>query len=198
MSGDFRSRPRRRGQALESAIIEAAIAELRAVGYSAMTFDAVARRAGAGKVSIYRRWPNRFELALAAAYQAAGSPELPPEPSTLRTDLLVCFRFMAEQSTDVAGAVLRGIVAEALSDDDAARVAQISRGHGRQAMVQILERARQRGEPINAEITPTQLLTPPSLLQNHILTRGQPDEAFLVAVVDEVALPLLTGASAAG
>ncbi|MFV0254292.1 MAG: TetR/AcrR family transcriptional regulator [Beutenbergiaceae bacterium] len=191
MNDDFRSRPRRRGAALEAAIIDATIAELREVGYAAMTIDAIAKRAGAGKVSIYRRWPNRFELALAAAYASAGNVDLPAEPSTMREDLLAIFRFLAAQADDVGGAALRGIVAEALNEADADRVARLSRGNGQRNMALVVARARERGEPVKDTITELQLMAAPSVLQSHFLTRGTPDEQFLVAVVDEVAIPLL-------
>ncbi|MFV0426489.1 MAG: TetR/AcrR family transcriptional regulator [Beutenbergiaceae bacterium] len=192
MNQDFRSKPRRRGAALEAAIIDAAIAELRDVGYAAMTIDSIAKRAGAGKVSIYRRWPNRFELALAAAYAAAGDVQLPPEPSTMRQDLLAIFRFLAAQADDVGGAALRGIVAEAINEADADRVARLSRGNGLRNMSLVVQRARDRGEPVRDNITPLQLMAAPSVLQNYFLTRGNPDEEVLVSVVDDIAIPLLS------
>lgn len=189
---DHRTRPRRRGAALEDAIVEAAIEELREVGYAAMTMDSVARRAGAGKISIYRRWPSRVELAMAAAYRLVGEPTLPEEPSSLREDLLALLRFMAEQSSGPAGEALRGIVSESLRDDTAARVAQVSRGNGVRKVRQIIGRALERGEPVDPDPAPIRLQTPAALLQQHFLTHGPSiDDAFVVALVDDVAVPLL-------
>ena len=53
------ARGRRRGAALEEAVLRAAIDELLAVGYARLTMDRVAERAGTNKNAIYRRWPSR-------------------------------------------------------------------------------------------------------------------------------------------
>lgn len=191
-AADHRSRPRRRGAALEEALLEAAIAELREVGYAAMTIDAIARRAGAGKVSIYRRWPTRIELAMAAAYRLMGDPSLPNEPSSLRADLLAVLRHMAQQMSGPAGEALRGIVSETLRDDTAVQLARASRGNSARMVKEIVRRASERGEPVDPDPAPIKVQTPAALLQHHFLTQGPAiDDAFVVSVVDEVAVPLL-------
>lgn len=187
----FRSRPRRRGEALETAILTAAAEELREVGYSAMTIESVAARAGAGKVSIYRRWPSKVELAVDAGYRLAGEVSWPEEPSTVRADLLALFRHVAAQMAGPAGAALRGIVAESLDSDQAERVTHYSRGNAARSMRIAMDRAHARGERVTADLPPLRLLAAPWLLQHHILTRGAPDDAFLTSLVDDVALPLL-------
>lgn len=65
---------RRRGARLEADIFAATLAELRTIGYSAVTFDGVARRAGIGRMSLYRRWETKPQLVAAALRHA-----LPPE-----------------------------------------------------------------------------------------------------------------------
>jgi AcrR family transcriptional regulator len=64
-------------------ILEAALAELGEVGYGAFTIESVAARAGVGKSTIYRHWPEKLGL-IADAFQtlhqergpdiASGSP----------------------------------------------------------------------------------------------------------------------------
>ena len=53
---------RRRGAELEQALLEATWAELTEVGYGALTFNAVAQRAGTSRTVVYRRWPTKREL----------------------------------------------------------------------------------------------------------------------------------------
>ena len=65
---------RRRGAALEDAILAAAYVELATVGYGAFSVEAVAARARTGKASIYRRWPTKQELVLDALLQALPTP----------------------------------------------------------------------------------------------------------------------------
>jgi TetR/AcrR family transcriptional regulator, regulator of autoinduction and epiphytic fitness len=43
-------------------ILRAALAELGEVGYGAFTIESVAARAGAGKSTIYRHWPDKLAL----------------------------------------------------------------------------------------------------------------------------------------
>ena len=71
---DHRTRPRRRGDVLNSAIFEATLDELAEVGYAKLTMEGVAARAGASKASVYRRWPSRMELALDAVHHMAPDP----------------------------------------------------------------------------------------------------------------------------
>jgi AcrR family transcriptional regulator len=60
------SRSRRRGQALDDALLDAAWDELVERGYGRFTIEAVAARAGTSRPVIYRRWPTRSDLAIAA------------------------------------------------------------------------------------------------------------------------------------
>ena len=50
----------------DEAIVAAAIDELIANGYSGLSIEAVAARAGVAKTTIYRRWAGKDELVLAA------------------------------------------------------------------------------------------------------------------------------------
>lgn len=56
----IRGRPR--DPLLESRVFDAAMALYAESGWAGFTFEAVARSAGVGKASIYRRWPTRGEL----------------------------------------------------------------------------------------------------------------------------------------
>src|ERR1700722_992431 len=57
---------RRRGATLEHALLDAAWQELQASGYSKLTMERVAERAGTSRAVIYRRWRSRVELVIAA------------------------------------------------------------------------------------------------------------------------------------
>lgn len=59
-------------------IPQAVLDELSEVGYGALTIESVARRAGVGKATIYRHWPDKIAL-IADAFkllQQQGDPEL--------------------------------------------------------------------------------------------------------------------------
>ncbi len=190
---DHRSRPRRRGAALERAILDATLEELAEVGYAGLTMDGVARRAGAGKVSVYRRWPTRLQLVLDAAYGQVGEPRLPEEPSSLREDLRAFLGYMADQMAGPVGEAIRGIVTESLSQTGAPSLSTVSRNLSGVVMQSIVDRARARGESVRSELTPLQAQTPAMMVQHILLTRRNVPLEFVDMLVDEVIIPLLTG-----
>lgn len=57
---------RPRSEAAERAILQATFELLQQVGLNRMTIEAVAVRAGVGRPTIYRRWPNKEAMAVAA------------------------------------------------------------------------------------------------------------------------------------
>src|SRR6266536_3554148 len=85
---DGEGRSRRRGAELEDALLQAAWEEVSAVGYANLTMEGVAARARTGKAVLYRRWPNRAVLILAAMRHRVGSivSEI-PDTGDLREDV---------------------------------------------------------------------------------------------------------------
>lgn len=63
--------------AAERAIVGAVLAELEAVGYQGLTIEAVARRAGVGRPTIYRRWPDKDALVVGALIATVPEAEAP-------------------------------------------------------------------------------------------------------------------------
>jgi AcrR family transcriptional regulator len=55
-------RGRPRSEAAHQAILTAAIALTRELGYDAVTMDGIAARAGVGKATVYRRWSSKEAL----------------------------------------------------------------------------------------------------------------------------------------
>lgn len=104
---------RRRGAALEAAIRQAALLELAEAGYSGFSMESVAARAGTGKASLYRRWPDRDHLILDAV--RGGIPAGPGQPAysgDLRADLLALYRGTARGLATPIGGALRAVLSE--------------------------------------------------------------------------------------
>src|SRR5262249_60891513 len=57
---------RPRSEVAHQAILDATLALLSEVGFSALTVEGVAQRAGVGKATIYRRWPSKLPLVVEA------------------------------------------------------------------------------------------------------------------------------------
>jgi len=70
-----RGRGRPRCEKAHQCILDAAYELLQEVGFTALTVEGVAARAGVGKPTIYRRWANKAQLAM-DAFLAAVNPEL--------------------------------------------------------------------------------------------------------------------------
>ncbi|MEO8106990.1 MAG: TetR/AcrR family transcriptional regulator [Actinomycetes bacterium] len=192
------SRLRRSDVARHAEILDAAIAELQDVGYDRMTMDAVAKRAGASKATLYRHWPNKAELVVAAIRQMRGEGEdAVPDTGTLRGDLL---SLLAGKRTDEAQdqlCVMRGMVSACSTDAELAtaffeKVVDAKRSKA----IAILQRAQARGEV--SEATDIHFLVdaaPAMLVFRHLLTPHPVDEAYLTRLVDDVWLPLLTAST---
>jgi AcrR family transcriptional regulator len=74
---------RPRNPQIDATVLEAALAVLDESGYGRLTIEEVARRAEATKPAIYRRWPTRQHLALAALASRIGESPVPDTGCTL-------------------------------------------------------------------------------------------------------------------
>ena len=85
-SGSPRPPGRPRSVQRDQAILAAALQELTDIGFDAMSIEGVAARAHVGKTTIYRRWPSKEALVLAAIQSLqAEAPIL--DTGNLRADL---------------------------------------------------------------------------------------------------------------
>ena len=71
---------------------------LRENGYERLTIDAVAATAKASKATVYRRWPSKAELVLAAFIEGIRQAVVPPNTGSLRGDLLALGNVIRAQS----------------------------------------------------------------------------------------------------
>jgi AcrR family transcriptional regulator len=135
----------RRNEAAEQAILRAA-AELLGAGDGVLiTVAAIAERAGVGKQTIYRWWPSKSAVLLDAMIHRAEEVAPAPDSGELHTDLRLFLRstFAAAR---VNRSLLLGVLREALGDvATMERLAAFSATR-REALTQILDRARSRGQ----------------------------------------------------
>ena len=90
---------RPRSEQAEHAIIEATLDLFAEQGFEGVCVEAVAARAGVGKATIYRRWPNKEELLL-AAFGSLKSPFPEPAGVSVRDDLLAMVKVMCADKAD--------------------------------------------------------------------------------------------------
>lgn len=181
---------RRRGAELEEAILAAAAEELRESGYPGLTMDRVAQRAGTNKNAIYRRWPNRAALGL-AAYRRLASAVRPPDTGALASDALELLRAANRHWSSPYGEILRALLA------DAPELMTELRGPGNDdgsdLWLAMLARAVARGEAKPEALHPRVATVPIALLRNEYMARGVPHvpDEVLTEIIDLVYLPLV-------
>src|SRR5215831_20339684 len=188
---------RRRGANLEQAILRAAAEELTESGYAGMTMDRVARRARTNKNTIYRRWPNRAALGIAAYRQLATAAVQLPDTGELRGDVLELMRMANRTWSSPIGGILRALLAGARDDPQLlAQIQENSVDAGSAAWLTILARAVARGEAPPEALHPRVATVAVALLRNEYVTRGYPTvpDGVIVELVD---LPLVRGRPAA-
>ena len=194
---DHRGRPRRRGEALYAAIFEATLAELAEVGYPRLAMERIAARAHASKMSLYKRWPSRAELVIAALQHQADEPEAAPDTGSLRDDVLTLLRRAAALLDGIFGQVVRGLMAETLTDPERTADLRANMFTSRDRLMrEILDRAARRGDIRPAAITPQLIGLAPALVDHYFLIHGAPiPDDVLTGIVDGILLPLLTAAA---
>jgi len=184
---------RRRGEALEHALLDAAWAELQAAGYAGLTMEAVADRAGTSRAVLYRRWRNRPELVLAVIrrHRPLLSGEI-PDTGSLRDDVLALLRRMSARLAEIGPETVYGLLGDYLSDADMfARSRDQLLTISAEVMETILKRAAGRGEA-RAGVENRIATLPTALFRNELfLARTPPSEGTLVEIVDDVFLPLV-------
>ncbi|WP_053205225.1 TetR/AcrR family transcriptional regulator [Jiangella muralis] len=183
---------RRRGEALEAAIVDAVWAELAESGYAGLTVGAVAERARTSKAVLYRRWPGRAALVIAALSQHAPSTEDVPDTGTLRGDLLALLRTIAAGVSARSIDALWGLLTETARDPELAALVrtQLAELQRSGPIVVVFDRAVARGEVDAARVTSRLLRVAPDLVRNELMLYGAITDAAIVEIVDQVVLPL--------
>ncbi|HEY3872111.1 MAG TPA: TetR/AcrR family transcriptional regulator [Actinocrinis sp.] len=189
---------RRHGSALEQAILTAAAELLAESGYAGLTMDAVARRAGTNKNTLYRRWAGRAELGVAAYQQVAEDRPAVPDTGSLRGDCIELLRRAGRDLCSPRGEILRSLLDAARAEP--ALLAQLRHRFdesGTAMWLTVLGRAVARGEAAPEVLHPRVAATAFTLLRDECLARGNavvPD-GVIVEIIDEVYLPLVRGRS---
>lgn len=145
--------PRRPGRPRDArndqAILEAARDILREQGYRGLTIDGVAARAGVGRPTIYRRWPSKPALVVAALVDSSRLALPADDTGSLRRDLIAVQRHQVELMTSAPDnrRVTAGLIADLATDPELAE-SYVSRylAPRRAAVFQVLQRGVDRGE----------------------------------------------------
>ncbi len=149
----------------------------------ALRVEDVAQHAGVNKTTIYRRWPTKADLVSATLRREGEACEAAPDTGTVREDLLVMLRQVAEHGRSP---LVRVLMAEMLHPE----VQALGNGLRHQfeaRWVTVIARAMARGElpPSTSPFLVTEVVTA-AVFGRVCRAEEPPSEAFCQAVVDLV------------
>ena len=177
----------------EAELLAVTLRLLQEHGYDRLTVDAVAHTARASKATVYRRWPSKAELVLAAFTEGVRQVAVPPNTGTLRGDLLHLGEKICQQGNRHASTI-RAVLVEAsrhpaLSD----ALQQEFIGHRKDLIQHVLRQAVDRGEIADAAVTDELWdLLPHYLIFRSIIPGRPPTRHTVQALVDDFIIPGLT------
>lgn len=176
---------------LERSVLRAAVDVVIERGYTGATVDAVARAAGTGKAAVYRRWPSKSALMIAAV-QSLQVDAVVPDTGTLRGDLYACARHYTRSDRRSAH-VLAGLLGEVKSDPQLRQAAFNAIGKPpAEAFAAVLDRWICQG--VISSSAPADLIAAimPALAFREVIVRSRSlDIATVTRLVDDVFLPAL-------
>ncbi|MBE9636593.1 TetR/AcrR family transcriptional regulator [Salipiger mangrovisoli] len=135
----------RRNPETETAILDAAAEILAESGISGLRMEAVAKRARAGKATLYRWWPTRGALLL-ALYRRRKPVAAYPDTGTLEGDLTAVFAQVFAHWHGETGQIFRSIIAAAQAEPDVAEALAEFREERLAGLREVVARAGVRGE----------------------------------------------------
>jgi len=176
----------------DAALRDAALELLAELGYDRLSIDAVAARAKASKMTIYRRWSGKAELVVDALSSLRKPGEVPPDTGSLRGDLEAMARNSDSPDSRFDAQLLLGLVTALARDSELRQVIRehfLGRGGAR--LRQVFERAVARGEIPPGRNLDLLISVFPALAIHHLLIFGElPDSDFTAQVMNELILPL--------
>ena len=177
----------------EAELLAVTLELLQEHGYDRLTVDAVATTARASKATIYRRWPTKAELVLAAFVEGTRQVAVDPDTGTLRGDLLrlgeaICAHVSTHAST------IRAVLVEVSRSADLDAIMQEQFLDQRKALMShVLAQAVDRGEIEVSAITEDLWdVLPGYLIYRAVLTGRAPSRRTIEDLVDNLLIPSLT------
>lgn len=177
----------------EQELLTVTLRLLQENGYDGLTVDDVAAEGRASKATMYRRWPTKAELVLAAVTEGVRQVTVAPETGSLRTDLIEIGDKISKQARAHA-TTMRAVLVEASRNAVLNDFMQQQMFAQRKKLITgVLQQAVDRGE-IRAEAVNDDLwdLLPGYLVFRAVIQDRPATRRTVEALVDEFILPSLT------
>ncbi len=185
---------RPRSARADEAIIEAVLDLLAEGGsFESLSIEAVASRAGVGKATIYRRWPNKESLVVDAIAVLKGPPAEVAGQS-IREDLLALLRPIGHPRSSRAGRIMPCLIPEVQRNPEMARNYYRLMEPRRQRMGDVLRRGIDTGQ-LRADLDidyVSAILTGPMIAQVVLNWNPKLDNKKLPEYIVDTVLPGIT------
>ena len=190
--------PRRAGRprddSRESHILAVVNALLAERGYDGVSFEEVARRAGASKPTLYRRWANKREMVVAALKVGPARRDDADaiDTGSLRGDLLALCRRLLTTLRSADGQTALALLQAGFEDPELGETIEQTVGPtGARLPVDVVAAAVRRGElPEGVDPFPFEEVTGSVLLLRRLNGLAVTDD-YLEALVDTILIPAL-------
>ncbi|WP_312860200.1 TetR/AcrR family transcriptional regulator [Pseudonocardia bannensis] len=170
-------------------MLDATLGLLAEVGYSRLTVEGVAARAGVGKSTVYRWWSSKGTLVIEALHSRLNHTPVSITKDTradLRAALLATFESFADSAI---GETIPAVAVDLLRDPDAAERLESLLQPPRDSVRAVIEAAADSGDlPADVDVRLLQDLVAGTLLYRRLLRRTSPDP-----VVDQLLDLILDG-----
>lgn len=180
----------RRRESSRLAILDAAVSLCRDEGYSRLSIEAIAARAGVGKHTIYRWWPSKGAVLTEALDRemvagAAAFPDTGDIVSDMRATITEVARIQADPRF---GPVIAALIAEAQLDPDGGpKLLERLLRPRRAPILERLRRAQERGElPRALDVEEVMEVIFGALYHRLLLRNGPLDPAYAAFITDIV------------
>lgn len=187
---------RPRDPSLDHAILRAALDGLADLGYDRLSMDEIAARAHTGKGALYRRWPSKAAVVVAAltAWREQSAPLSAPDTGSLKGDLEAIIASIPDfdDAARQQMAVLVGLAGAASRDAELrTALADTLLDRPRRLMRDVLDRAALRGEiaaDCQLELVPDIVI---GLNVLRIMLGEAPDREHVSRVLNTIIYPLV-------
>jgi AcrR family transcriptional regulator len=179
---------RPRSAEADDAILDAALDQFCEFGYDGLSVERVAACAGVAKTTIYRRYPTKLDLVMAALERAKEDLVVPEDSGSLRDDLLAMARsYLAMlESPTIGRAIPMMLASKARSDELAAAHAEFVRAR-RAPGYALIRQGIERGElPDDADPAMIADMLTGAIFTRVFVTGSPTDDAYLDALVDRI------------
>jgi AcrR family transcriptional regulator len=179
-----RPRPGGRSERVVAAVLEATLAELARAGFDALSIPEVAALAGVHPTSVYRRWPGKLDLVMAACLRSAGAAMVGHDRGSLRGDLQDLLAQVDRFLRTPAGAAMVALAVSSTEDPARARYVRRYWSERLKALEGIFERAMRRGDwpvPLRLDVAVELLIGP--IYVRRFITQRPCTKAYIAEVV---------------